>query len=94
MRFRAASGDSEAVQQMLDQMLAWVEEGRFFSPSIIGDAYLELGEVERTLDWYSRALDMREPNFYSEMGRNRQDPRLASQPRFRALLRRMNLSGE
>jgi hypothetical protein len=73
---------------------AAVAEARSASRSIavmpLVEIYLRLGEHERALDWLERAYDGRDPNLPTISHRPLFDP-LRNHPRFRALLRRMNL---
>jgi hypothetical protein len=59
------------------------------NPSDIAQLYLEAGEKAKALEWLEKGVELRDPNmpylgvpFYDS---------LHSEPRFQALLRRMNL---
>jgi hypothetical protein len=51
---------------------------------------IRIGEHQRALDWLERAYEARDPNLPSINNREAFDM-LRDQPRFQALLRRMNL---
>lgn len=58
----------------------------------IGEASLTLGDVDRTLEWWTRSVERREPwsmLFMATQYRNH--PVVGKNPRFLALLRRMGL---
>jgi hypothetical protein len=52
--------------------------------------YLFAGENDRALDWLERGYEARDPNLPSISDSPEVDP-LRSEPRFQALLRRLNL---
>jgi serine/threonine-protein kinase len=71
--------------------LAGLREARYISPFELALTHLGLGEIEQALDWLERALDDRSFWFlYSIRLPFFADVR--SEPRFREILRRMNLS--
>ena len=51
--------------------------------------YLDAGDKDRAIDWLEKAYENRNPNM-PYIGKPLYDP-LRSDPRFQALLRRMNL---
>jgi TolB-like protein/DNA-binding winged helix-turn-helix (wHTH) protein/Tfp pilus assembly protein PilF len=62
---------------------------QYVFPSALGDAYLGLGDRNQSITWFERAYEEQEPGImFLNVARNL-DP-LRSEPRFQALLRRMN----
>ena len=88
----AAVGNRHAAQELFDRLL---ERGVDAQPSAcyaIGEASLTLGDVDRTLEWWTRSVERREPwsmLFMATQYRNH--PVIGKAPRFLALLRRMGL---
>ncbi len=71
------------------QALAARFRASFAVPTDVANLYVEAGENREALDWLEKGFDVRDPNlpylwvaFYD---------RLRSEPRFQALMRRMNL---
>lgn len=86
----AQIGNEAAAREILDELLALADE-RYVSAKWIGYAYMGLGEDEKALDWFERAVDERADwivwiNLFPGIDRYR------SNPRFQEILRRMNLS--
>ena len=61
---------------------------QYVFPSAFGDAYLGLGDKDRAIMWFERAYEEQDPTMFLNVAPNL-DP-LRSEPRFQALLRRMN----
>ena len=59
----------------------------------IADIYLALDRVMEACEWYERAVDEHNPLLVGIAVAQHYDP-LRKEPRFRALLRRMNLPEE
>jgi hypothetical protein len=63
---------------------------QYVSPYSIADTYMRLGEREKALDWLERAYEGHDSALVSLTVEPMFDP-LRSEPRFREILRRMNL---
>jgi serine/threonine-protein kinase len=84
-----AEGGYEGAQRRIAEVLA----ARYGKPGgrparQIADRYFDAGDNERALDWLERAYEEHDPNLPYVGGTY---PSLRSNPRFQALLRRMNL---
>jgi TolB-like protein/predicted Ser/Thr protein kinase len=84
----AEGGYSVAMQRAAEALAAHFRKS-YANPCDIADLYLEAGEKVQALDWLEKGVEVRDPNmpylgvpFYDS---------LRSDPRFQALLRRMNL---
>jgi serine/threonine-protein kinase len=62
----------------------------YVSFETIAFLYISAGEKERTLEWLEKGFEARDPNLPYASAKKIYDP-LRSDPRFQALLRRMNL---
>ena len=61
----------------------------------IAEGYKALGEYDRAIAWWSRAVDQHVPYTLGWMAMmNRGHPVIGSHPRFLALLKRMGLEGD
>ena len=87
-----AEAGYEGVQRGIADLLAaryeksgWGE----FGPESIAFRYLDAGDYDRAIDWLEKGYEDRDPNL-PYIGKPFYDP-LRSDPRFQALLRRMNL---
>jgi TolB-like protein len=90
-----AIGDRTHARQLLDRLLAEETAERPASPVVIAEGYKALGEYDRAIDWWSRAVDQHVPYTLGWMAMmNRMHPVIGKHPRFLALLRRMGLEGE
>jgi tetratricopeptide (TPR) repeat protein len=87
-----AVGNRDSAQELLDRLL---ERGVDAQPSAcyaIGEAYLALGDVNRTFEWWTRSVERREPwSIWFMATQCRNHPVVGKDPRFLALLRRMGL---
>jgi tetratricopeptide (TPR) repeat protein len=88
----AAAGNRHSAQELFDRLL---ERGVDAQPSAcyaIGEAYLTLGDVDRTFEWWTRSVERREPwSMWFMATQYRNHPVIGKDPRFLALLRRMGL---
>jgi hypothetical protein len=76
------------VQKVIDE-LKEMSRHHYVFPSVFARAYMGLGDKNRALTWLERGYDEQDPwLFYLKVGPSL-DP-LRSEPRFQALLRRMN----
>jgi len=90
-----AIGDRSHARQLLDKVLAEEAAGWPVSPVVIAEGYKALGEYDRAIDWWSRAVDQHVPYTLGWMApMSRMHPVIGKHPRFVALLRRMGLEGE
>ena len=90
-----ATGDRAAIKAMLEHLLADSSKGGPAAYSLIGEAYRGLGEYERALEWWTRAVDRHEIWTLAAMPvQIRNHPVIGKDPRFLALLKRMGLEGE
>lgn len=95
-----AEGGYEGVQRAIADLLTTRFEKasgepntgtlRVFMPSAIANRYFDAHDYDRALDWLEKAYDVRDPNLPYEIAEPSWDP-LRSNPRFKALARRMNL---
>jgi TolB-like protein len=87
-----AAGNRDAAQELFDRLL---ERGVDAQPSAcyaIGEAYLTLGNADRTFEWWTRSVERREPwSIWLMATQYRNHPVIGKDPRFLALLRRMGL---
>jgi TolB-like protein len=87
-----AAGNRSSAQELLDQLL---ERGVDAQPSAcyaIGEAYLALGDVGQTMEWWTRSVERREPwSIWFMPTQYRNHPVIGKDPRFLVLLRRMGL---
>ena len=58
-------------------------------PSTFADVHAALGEMDEALRWYEKAYEDRTPNMAYASIASRINPRLAGNPRFEAIVRRM-----
>ena len=90
-----AIGDRTHARQLLDKLLAEEAAERPVSPVVIAEGYKALGEYERAIDWWSRAVDQHVPYTLAWMASvTRVHPVIGKHPRFLALLKRMGLEGD
>jgi eukaryotic-like serine/threonine-protein kinase len=90
-----AIGDRTHARQLLDKLLAEDSAERPASPVVIAEGYKALGEYDRAIDWWSRAVDQHLPYTLGWMAMmNRMHPVIGKHPRFLALLKRMGLEGD
>ncbi len=85
----ALTGDEERARRILDQLHELAKEG-FVSPYHFAYLYAGLGEADAAVDWLEQAFERHSGAIYGIKGsflfRNLRD-----HPRFKALLRKMNL---
>jgi serine/threonine-protein kinase len=85
----AGAGRTVEAKKLL-QELQELEQKTYVPPSSFGSIYLGLGEIDKALDWYEKAIDERD-SYILHLSVDPQYDRLRSHPRFQALLRKMNL---
>ncbi len=98
-----SEGGYEGAQRALADLLAARYEkaggvpgggaSRVFMPCGIAVRFLEARDYDRALDWFEKAYDVRDPELLYAIASPTVDP-LRSNPRFKALARRMNLPFE
>jgi serine/threonine-protein kinase len=84
------AGRPQEALAMIDEVLALVGGSRFVSPYSLASYFAVANEPERALDWLERAHAERDGALVWIKVHPRLDP-LRQEPRFRDLLRRMNL---
>ncbi len=90
MATAAAEGGYVLAMQREGDVLAARAEQRGGAPNRIATAYLRAGQYDKAIDWLEKGLAAREPNMpYINTG-PQYDP-VRSMPRFKALVRRMQL---
>jgi eukaryotic-like serine/threonine-protein kinase len=85
----AMAGRTSEAQKLLDEMLQ-LSQKTYMPPLAIAYAYLGLNEMEKAFDWLEKAIDERDAMVMYTPSFHLADP-LRSHPRYRALLRKMNL---
>lgn len=85
----AVAGRKDEAMKILDELLHPVIKGNVF-PEYIAWIYTGLGEKEKALQWLERACEAHAPNMVMLKVWPVWDP-LRADPRFQALLKRMNL---
>jgi len=84
----ATVGEMADARRLLDR-LAHPPPGVWVDPVIMGNAYGGVGDIDRAMTWYQQGFDERAPNMtYMKVGPQWDSAR--NDPRFHALLRRMN----
>src|SRR5581483_4606916 len=84
------SGDGKSAKRLLDQLLS-ISKQRYVFPTQIAYVYLGLGEKDQALTWLERAYDEQDPALFWLQAFPCYDS-LRSEPRFQALLRKVNFS--
>ncbi len=85
----ARSGLIDEARKFLEGLQRFAGES-FVSPSVFAWVYCSLGEIEKSLDWFEKAINTRDHLISHSRIFPIYDP-LRSHPRYRALLRKMNL---
>jgi serine/threonine-protein kinase len=83
-------GDYREARRRVADMWAGLASATYVPPGAIAWQYAAGGEDSLALDWLERALEERDPNMPYLAADPFYDP-LRDNPRFQALLRRMNL---
>ena len=84
-------GQTDEARRLV-QTLEHSPSGLWLDPTIMGNAYGGLGDINRAIAWYEKGLEQRAPNMVYMKGGVMYDAARAD-PRFQALLRRMNFPG-
>ena len=85
----AKAGRTDEARATLEELMRLAQK-QYVPPSSIGVIYSALGEFEQGIDWLEKACD----EHYVGVAQTSMDPMLdplRSHPRYRALLRKMNL---
>jgi tetratricopeptide (TPR) repeat protein len=91
----SARGELETIRTLLDELLIKRRNGQPIAPIIIGVAYSRLGEEDTAIDWFRHAVDSRSSHAALFLGIfEREFTPIDNNPRFQALLERMNLPRE
>lgn len=90
-----ATGDREGARRLLERLLAVDSDGRTVHPYVLGEGYKAVGDYDRALESWTRAVDQYRMYAYAFMPvRNRNHPVIGKNPRFLALLKRMGLEAD
>ncbi|MEH6571224.1 MAG: hypothetical protein V7709_19240, partial [Halioglobus sp.] len=87
------NGDRAAALASYQRREALIGEGRDYS-YVLGNQALLLGDIERAMDWFERALVSREQRIIFIRTDHREEAELKANTRFQALLRKMRLDDE
>jgi len=85
----AKAGETEEARALLDK-LSEISKAAYVPPTCFGWIHLGLGNVDEAFTWIDRAIEGRDPIIVPIKSYPFLDP-LRADPRFRALLRKMNL---
>jgi TolB-like protein/Tfp pilus assembly protein PilF len=88
-RIYALSGRREEARRALNETLHRASE-RYVAPGAIAQIYVALGETDEAMRWLQRAYDSRDINLPGHLALRTMEP-MRTDPRFQALVRRMNL---
>jgi serine/threonine protein kinase/Flp pilus assembly protein TadD len=88
-RIYALDGRTAEAVTLLEELQELAQKV-YVPPTSFGCIYMGLGEIEKTLDWFEKAIDERD-GFIFHLGVTPAWDPLRSHPRFQALLRKMNL---
>jgi TolB-like protein/TPR repeat protein len=92
IQLHSAQGELDTIRTLLDELLVKRRNGQLIAPIIIGVAYSRLGEEDTAIDWFRHAVDSRSPHAPLFLGIfEREFTPIDNNPRFQALLERMNL---
>ena len=86
----ALAGEKDKTEQILDKLITWKNKGRNIRSYFIALIYIGLGDYNNTFEWLEKAY--KERNFmmrYIKVFKD-WDP-IRSDPRYKALLKKMNL---
>ena len=78
-------------REHLNRQLGRRERGDYVSPVLIAWAYMDLNEVEKALDWFEKAVDVRTFQVLWLKSYPGWVEKLKNEPRYHGLLRRMGL---
>ena len=85
----AKAGKTVEARKILEELQNLSQKG-YVQPSSFPWIYMGLGEIEKSFDWLEKAIEEREGIIIHIDIEPSLDP-LRSQPRYKALLRKMNL---
>ena len=90
-----ATGDRAGARSLLARLEAMQSDGRTVNPYVMGEGYKVVGDYDRTLEYWTRAVDQYTAYAYVFMPvRNRNHPVVGKDARFLALLERMGLEAD
>jgi hypothetical protein len=90
----AARGDLQATRRLLDEVMQQRRAGAFVSAHAVGVLHWWLGDKDATIDWFTRAVEAREPSMIIIFPiAHRLLHARGELPGSEALLRRMGLIG-
>ena len=89
--FLAASGQEKVARQWLDKLLA-LPDTTAFKAQFIAYVYFELGDYDQGFAWANRAVDKKVHTFY-DIELFPRVKRVLADPRWNALMKRVNLDG-
>ena len=85
----ALCGETARARQKLDELHA-LEKTQYVDPVTFADVHSALGETDEALRWYEKAWEDRTPNMAYASIMPLLDPGLAGNPRYEAIVRKMN----
>ncbi len=85
----AESGNTDEARLLLDRLRTAAAQG-YVPPSNFAWIHLGLGEIDAAFEWMDKAIDVRDPMMIPIKSYAFLDP-LRGDPRFTALLKKMNL---
>ena len=86
------AGRTDEARRLVRILLEHPPQGLWVDPAVMGNAYGGVGDIDRAVEWFEKAFEERSPNMiYMKQGPPQDFAR--ADPRFQALLRRMNFPG-
>ena len=85
-------GRTAEATEILRRLLE-MSRNRYVPPSTVAYAYVALGDTDRAIEWIERAYDVRDTHLPFARALPLYDP-LRSDPRFKAIIDRMNFPDE
>ena len=85
------AGKTDEARRLV-QTLEHPPQGLWLDPMVMGAAYGGVGDIDRAIEWFEKGIQERSPNaVYMKQGPPQDFAR--ADPRFQALLKRMNFPG-
>jgi len=85
------TGGYPGAMRSAGEALAAIWQQGYFAPTMIAQPYAAAGETEKAMDWVEKAYEIGDPNMPYMGGEGTTQSLLRDDPRFKDLLRRMNL---
>ena len=83
------AGKREEAQKIINRFME-ISKKKYFSPMFISRVYAGMGEVDKAIEWMEKAYEERDPAFSLIKSVPSHDY-MHSDPRFKALLKKMGL---